>query len=64
VITIADLRYQRNQFVLSFERSSEDIQAICNQASFALPTSGTNWSRFAVTRQELFEYRPPAYDPI
>ena len=50
--------------MLSFERSSEDIQAIRNQGLFALPTSGTDWSRFAVTLQELFEYRPPAYDPI
>jgi hypothetical protein len=50
--------------VLSFERSSEDIQAIRTQASFALPTSETDRSRFAVTRQELFEYRRPAYHPI
>ena len=63
-VTIADLRYQRTQFVLSSEWSSEDIQAIRNQASFALSTSGADRSRFAVTPQELFEYRPPAYDPI
>lgn len=26
--------------------------------------SGTDWSRFAVTLQELFDYRPSAKDPI
>ncbi|HEY9852094.1 MAG TPA: AAA family ATPase [Leptolyngbyaceae cyanobacterium] len=58
-IELADLRYQRTQFVLSSQRSSEDIQAIRNQASFAKPASGEDVSKFAVTEQELFEYRPP-----
>lgn len=58
-IELADLRYQRTQFVLSSQRSSEDIQAIRNQASFAKPASGEDTSKFAATKQELFEYRPP-----
>jgi hypothetical protein len=49
---------------MSSELRSKDIQASRHQGSFALSTSGTDRSRFAVTPQELFEYRPPAYDPI
>jgi ATP-dependent 26S proteasome regulatory subunit len=61
-IELADLRYQRTQFVLSSERSSEDIQGIRNKASFARPASGGDQSKFAAAEQELFEYRPPAYE--
>ncbi|MEG5095455.1 AAA family ATPase, partial [Microcoleus sp. B13-B4] len=61
-IELADLRYQRTQFVLSSERSSEDIQGIRNKASFARPASGRDGSKFAAGEQELFEYRPPAYE--
>ena len=63
-IELADLRYERTQFVLSSERSSEDIQAIRNQASFAKPASGVDRSKFSSSEQELFEYKPPAYEPI
>ncbi|NES97518.1 MAG: AAA family ATPase [Desertifilum sp. SIO1I2] len=63
-IELADLRYQRTQFVLSSQRSSEEIQAIRNQASFARPASGSDRSKFAVTEQELFEYKAPIYDPV
>jgi len=48
--------------VLSSERSSEDIQGIRNKASFARPASGRDGSKFAAGEQELFEYRPSAYD--
>lgn len=61
-IELADLRYQRTQFVLSSERSSEDIQGIRNKASFARPATGRDRSLFAAGEQELFEYRPPAYN--
>ena len=61
-IELADLRYQRTQFVLSSERSSDDIQGIRNKASFARPASGRDGSKFAAGEQELFEYRPSAYD--
>ncbi|MCU0542645.1 MAG: AAA family ATPase [Oscillatoriaceae cyanobacterium Prado104] len=63
-IALADLRYQRTQFVLSSERSSEDIQAIRNQASYARPTASSDTSRFAAGEQELFEYKPHICDSI
>ncbi|NJK76431.1 MAG: ATP-binding protein [Microcoleus sp. SU_5_6] len=63
-IELADLRYQRTQFVLSSERSSEDIQGIRNKASFARPATGRDRSLFAAREQELFEYRPPACEKI
>jgi hypothetical protein len=61
-IELAHLRYQRTQFVLSSERSSEDIQGIRNKASFARHASGRDGSKFAAAEQELFEYRAPAYE--
>ncbi|MEG4294001.1 ATP-binding protein [Microcoleus sp. C2C3] len=61
-IELANLRYQRTQFVLSSERSSEDIQGIRNKASYARPTASSDTSRFAACEQELFEYKPPTYD--
>ncbi len=61
-IELAHLRYQRTQFVLSSERSSEDIQGIRNKASYARPTASSDTSRFAACEQELFEYKPPTYD--
>ena len=61
-IELGHLRYQRTQFVLSSERSSEDIQGIRNKASYARPTASSDTSRFAECEQELFEYKPPTYD--
>ncbi|MEG3861226.1 hypothetical protein, partial [Microcoleus sp. herbarium12] len=63
-IELADLRYQRTQFVLSSERSSEEIQGIRNKASFARLATGRDRSLFAAREQELFEYRPPACEKI
>ena len=48
--------------MLSSERASDDIQGIRNKASFARPASGGDQSKFAAAEQELFEYRPPAYE--
>jgi len=59
-VTVDDLRYERTQFTLSSIRSSEDIQAIRNQAHFARPAAGPDRSPFATTKQTLFEYSQPS----
>ena len=61
-VTIDDLRQMRSQFTLSSIRSSEEIQAIRNQAHFARPAAGPDRSRFASTDQVLFEYKPSEFE--
>lgn len=49
---------------IATEKVGERIIGLKIYSHICFTTSGTDGSRFVVTPQELFDYRPPAKDPI
>ena len=61
-ITLSELIAQLDQFQMASIRDSEDIMEIRNTAYYARPASSLDNSKFAIPRQELFEYKPHVFD--
>jgi hypothetical protein len=63
-ITVKALEAQLEQFEMASKRDAEDLQAIRNSAYYARPASSPDRSRFAIAKQDLFEYQPHQFDAI
>ena len=56
-VTVEALIAQLAQFEMASQRDSDDLQHIRNTAYYARPAASADTSRFAIQKQELFEYR-------
>lgn len=63
-VKIEQLLAQLKQFQKASVRDSEDIMMIRNTAYYARPASSPDSSKFAIPKQELFEYQPHDFDEV
>jgi predicted AAA+ superfamily ATPase len=56
-VTIDALLAQLAKFEMASVRDAEDLQAIRNTAYYARPASSSDTSRFAIKKQQLFDYQ-------
>jgi SpoVK/Ycf46/Vps4 family AAA+-type ATPase len=61
-VTVEALMAQLEQFEMASKRDAEDLQAIRNTAYYARPASSQDTSKFAIPKQELFEYQAHVLD--